>query len=119
MKNLVSIIIPVFNREKVLKETLDSVLNQSYPYWECIVVDDGSMDSTTDIMNTYASRDERFSFYSRLDTIKPKGVSACRNIGIEKAKGDFIIFLDSDDLLAPNCLDNRIKYDDFEFHAQR
>ena len=108
--SLVSIIIPVFNREKVLKETLDSVLNQSYFHWECIVVDDGSTDNTNEIMNTYASRDERFSFYSRLDTTKPKGVSACRNIGINNSKGDFIIFLDSDDLLDKNCLENRLEY---------
>lgn len=103
---LVSIIIPTFNRETLLSETLDSVLNQTYQYWECIVVDDGSSDNTKKIVNKYLVSDKRFIFAERQR--KPKGANTCRNIGIEKAKGNYVIFLDSDDLLRNFCLSSRI-----------
>lgn len=110
MSNLVSIIIPVFNREKVLQETLDSVLNQTHQNWECIIIDDGSIDDTISIIENNSKKDPRFSLYLRNKTTKPKGVSSCRNIGIEKAKGNFVIFLDSDDLLHKDCLKSRLNF---------
>lgn len=94
MTDLVSIIIPVFNREKLISETLDSVVKQTYSNWECIIVDDGSIDNTVSIIKSYIKDDKRFSLHSRLNTEKIKGVSSCRNIGIIKAKGDLIVLFE-------------------------
>ncbi len=104
----VSIIIPSYNRSELIQETLDSVYSQSYQNWECTVVDDGSTDGTQEIITRYVMKDERFCFFQR--NREPKGAPTCRNIGIEKSAGDYIIFLDSDDLLADNCLENRIEF---------
>ncbi len=109
MQALVSIIIPCFNREDLLPATLDSVLNQTYANWECIIVDDHSTDTTPEIGIEYASRDGRFIFLKRPKE-KPKGAASCRNIGLEHAKGDYIQFLDSDDLLHPEKLEKQLKH---------
>jgi len=108
MDPLVSIIIPSYNREYLIGETLDSVLIQTYTNWECIVVDDGSNDNTEEIINSYSEKDKRFKFYLR-PTIRKKGASVCRNYGLEKSKGELIQFLDSDDLLAKNKLEEQVK----------
>jgi glycosyltransferase involved in cell wall biosynthesis len=104
---LVSIIIPSFNREKLIGETLDSVLAQTYPKWECIIVDDGSTDDTIVVIQEYCKKDKRFRFHKRHR--QPKGAPTCRNIGLAKAEGKYIIFLDSDDLLDLHCLQQRIE----------
>ena len=106
---LVSIIIPTFNRAHIIAETLKSVVVQTYTDWECIIVDDGSTDNTKVVLNEYLSNDLRFKFLSRPEN-RLKGPSACRNIGIENAKGEYIIFLDSDDLLERNCIHDRVLY---------
>jgi len=95
---LVSIIIPTFNREKLIKETLESVLLQSYSKWECIIVDDGSTDNTVSIIKEFTKNDDRFSVY----TLEHRGVSYARNHALSKKSGEFIQFLDSDDLLHEN-----------------
>lgn len=100
---LVSIIIPVYNRALLLKETLDSVLEQNYIHWECIIIDDGSTDQTQKIIEEYCKKDQRFKFYRRPEDRK-KGASACRNYGFEKSLGDLIQYLDSDDLMCENKL---------------
>ncbi len=105
---LVTVVIPVYNSEKYLEETLHSVLGQSYSHWECILVDDGSTDQSPQIAGLFTDKDTRFKFLKRKR--EPKGVSACRNIGIEASGGDYIIFLDSDDLLHKENLANRVKY---------
>lgn len=109
MTPLVSIIIPTFNRADLISETLDSVLKQTYFNWECIIVDDGSTDNSSVVIQKYLNSDLRFFYLSR-PNYKKKGPSSCRNIGIEKATGDYIIFLDSDDLLVTTCLENRINF---------
>ena len=103
----VSIIIPTFNSSKHIKATLDSVLSQTYTNWECILVDDGSIDLTETISINYQEKDQRFQLYKRPEDL-PKGPSSARNYGVTKAKGDFLIFLDADDLLATTCLENRV-----------
>ena len=108
-KQLVTIIIPTYNRANLIGDTLNSVQAQSYQNWECIIVDDGSKDKTKNVVASFIADDKRFSLYSRPDTRK-KGPSACRNIGIEKALGEFVVFLDSDDLLSISCLENRVSY---------
>ncbi|QDO93686.1 glycosyltransferase family 2 protein [Formosa sediminum] len=103
---LISIIIPLFNREELIKDTLNSLLNQTYNRWECVIVDDGSTDLSFDVVKNFCHKDSRIRLLKR-DRL-PKGAPTCRNIALEKSKGDYIIFLDSDDLLAANCLENRI-----------
>jgi glycosyltransferase involved in cell wall biosynthesis len=107
MKPIVSIIIPFYNRENIISETLDSVLNQTFNDWECILIDDGSTDNTINVIKKYVGEDKRFSSYLR-PRLRVKGPSSCRNIGLENAQGNFIIFLDSDDLLAHFCLEERV-----------
>ncbi|WP_421875615.1 glycosyltransferase family 2 protein [Marinoscillum sp.] len=104
----VSIIVPTYNRERLIVETLQSVLDQTYQDWECIVIDDGSEDKTVSLIEEFIKQDFRFKSYER-DT-EPKGAPTCRNIGIEKSQGRYIVFLDSDDLLGAECLKNRVQY---------
>lgn len=104
MKNdLVSIIIPTYNRAHLIGETLDSVIAQSYQNWECIIIDDNSTDNTEQVVSLYLKKDIRFQFY-----IKPKhltkGPSSSRNFGFKKSKGEYVNWLDSDDLLHPKKL---------------
>ncbi|MBR9915486.1 MAG: glycosyltransferase family 2 protein [Algicola sp.] len=103
---LISIIIPVYNREAYISETLESVLNQTYTAWECLVVDDGSTDKTVKIVEGYASRYANVTLYHR-PIARPKGGNAARNYGFENSKGDYVIFLDSDDQLMAEALANR------------
>jgi len=104
---LVSIIIPVFNRVKLISETLDSVLNQTYTNWECIVVDDGSTDGTGELLNGYCAKDNRFQYHHRPKD-RPKGANACRNYGFEVSKGDYIQWFDSDDLMHKDKLIDKL-----------
>ena len=104
---LVSIIIPTYNRIDLIGETLDSVLAQTYENWECIVVDDGSTDGTETLLNRYVERDSNFQYFHRPND-RPKGANACRNYGLEKSRGEFIVFFDSDDIMSPSCLKGRV-----------
>ncbi len=106
MNLLVSIIIPNFNKEKYISETLDSIVLQSYSNWEVIVVDDSSIDNSLRIINKYCKEDKRFRLIER--KIEPKGGSICRNIGLNNANGDLIIFLDSDDIFVSTTLEARV-----------
>ena len=103
---MISIVIPAFNREEYIAETLESVLSQTYQNWECIVVDDGSTDDTETVIKKYIDSDPRFHFYKRPTTML-KGANSCRNFGFSKSKGEFIKFLDSDDLLEKDCLEKQ------------
>ncbi|MBP1841349.1 glycosyltransferase family 2 protein [Formosa algae] len=108
-KKLVSIIIPTYNRAHLINETLDSVLSQTYQNWECIVVDDGSTDNTSNVMQTYISIDSRFKYHHRpIDRLS--GGNAARNYGFELSKGECLIFLDSDDIIINTILEHRMKY---------
>ena len=115
MENLVSIIIPTFNRASIISETLDSVLDQTYQAWECIVVDDRSNDATPELVQAYSQKDERIKFYSRPEA-KVKGASSCRNYGLELSKGIYIQFLDSDDILSKEKIENQVRLLDSDNH---
>ncbi len=106
-KPLISIIIPTYNRAHLIGETLDSVLAQTYSNWECIVVDDGSTDDTAVVVNRYKVNDTRFKFYNRPDN-RPSGGNAARNFGFEKAKGIYVQWFDSDDIMCPDYLSARL-----------
>lgn len=107
---LISIIIPTYNRAHIIGETLDSIIEQTYTNWECIVVDDGSTDNTNEVLADYCKNDVRFQYYKRPQS-KKKGPCSCRNFGFEKSKGTFINFLDSDDFYKPITLEKIISYD--------
>ena len=100
---LVSIIIPTYNRAHLIGETLDSVLAQTYPNWECIVVDDGSIDDTENLVLAYVAEDVRIQYHKR-PNYKIKGAPSCRNFGVEISKGSYIMWLDDDDLIGENKL---------------
>ncbi len=97
----VSIIVPVYNVEKYLVECLDSLLGQTMQNFEIICIDDGSTDRSADILRRYASQDRRITVLTQENA----GVSAARNAGIKRAQGDYLYFMDSDDVLSKNALE--------------
>lgn len=100
MEPTVSIIIPVYNAEKTLKRCVDSIIRQTYSDWELLLVDDGSRDTSSRMCDEYALKDTRIkSFHQR-----NQGVSAARNLGLDQARGKWILFVDSDDYLLDNTL---------------
>src|SRR5438874_1529861 len=96
-----SVLIPAYNRAHYLAECLDSVLAQTLPDWECIIVDDGSTDGTPELAADYMRRDARFRYHRQENA----GVSAARNTGIRLAAGEWVAFLDSDDYYFPTALE--------------
>jgi glycosyltransferase involved in cell wall biosynthesis len=108
MNPLVSIIIPTYNRAHLVRETLDSVQIQTYENWECIIVDDGSIDETLKMIKKYELKNKKFKIYSR-PASKNKGANSCRNYGVEQSNGEYLIFLDSDDILKNDCVQGRIE----------
>lgn len=101
MKSKIAIIIPAYNREKVIARTLDSVLAQKFEDWECFVVDDHSTDSTWSVLEEYASK------YPKIHILKnerAKGACGARNTGISKSESELIQFFDSDDEMYPDLL---------------
>lgn len=103
----VSIITPTFNRAHTIADTLQSLERQSYSSWECIVVDDDSNDETAELVRGYEQADARIQYVAR--SRSPKGACSCRNVGVEMATGEFVMFLDSDDVLGAHCLAQRIQ----------
>lgn len=104
---LLSIIIPVFNHPKELAIMLDSILASTFQNWELLAIDDGSEQETYTLLEQYVKRDERIHFIKR--NKYPKGAQTCRNMGIERAQGKYLIFFDSDDHITPYCLQQRIE----------
>lgn len=100
-KPLVSVIIPVYNTEKYLSDAIESVLSQSYTHIEVILVNDGSTDSSEDVIIKYQKLDSRILYKS----IPNSGSSAARLIGLSMANGEYVQFLDSDDLLIPDAIE--------------
>ena len=99
-KDIISVIVPVFNDEKRIARCIESVINQSYGDFELIIIDDGSQDSSSLIANSYAQDDKRIKIIKSTN----KGPSIARNIGIKNSIGEFIFFLDSDDYLENDAL---------------
>lgn len=102
---IVSVIVPCYNQAEYLDDALQSVLDQTFPNWECIIVDDDSPDHTKVVAQHWLQNDERFS-YLKQDN---KGLSGARNFGISRAKGTFILPLDADDKISSDYLELAVK----------
>lgn len=100
-KELISVIVPCYNQAQYLDECLQSVFDQTYQNWECIIVNDGSSDHTEEVALHWVEKDTRFSYVKK----ENGGAGSARNFGIEKSKGDWIQFLDGDDILLPKKLE--------------
>lgn len=105
---LVSIIIPTYNRSDLLLQTLESVKDQTYKNWECIIVDDGSTDDTSELVLDYCKNDSRFNYYRRPED-RIKGANTCRNLGFELSKGAYINWFDDDDIMLPQFLSSKVE----------
>lgn len=102
MSPIVTIIIPIYNKDKYIENTLNSIIAQTFRDYECILIDDGSTDKSGEICDSISNKDSRF----KVIHINNGGVSHARNIGIERAQGEYITFIDSDDLVHPEYLNN-------------
>ena len=100
-KALISIIVPIYNVEKYLRQCLDSIQDQSYQNFECLLINDGSPDNSADICKEYVSKDPRFRYIEK----ENGGVSSARNLGLEHSKGEYITFIDSDDWVDSDYLE--------------
>jgi teichuronic acid biosynthesis glycosyltransferase TuaG len=105
MNELISIITPVYNSEKYIADTINSVLAQTYTNWEMLIADDCSSDNSAEIIKKYT--DSRIKYF-RLET--NSGAAIARNKALEKAKGNYIAFLDSDDTWKPEKLEKQLKF---------
>lgn len=103
----VSIVTPVYNAEKLISETIESVLNQTYSDFEMLIVDDCSTDNSKEIIKKYSNIDKRIKYYSLQ---KNSGAAVARNKGIELSRGRYICFLDSDDLWTKTKLEEQLNF---------
>ena len=97
----ISLIIPIYNVEQFLQHTLESVQSQTWKDFEALCINDGSLDGSADIIKKFAQQDERFKFIDKQNS----GVSAARNLGLQMAAGEYVMFLDGDDFLHPQAME--------------
>lgn len=107
MKDLVSIIMPNFNSEKFISDTIHSVITQTYENWELLIVDDCSSDNSLNIIKDFAELDSRIKYYVNESNC---GAAYARNLALANAKGKWIAFLDSDDLWLPQKLEKQVSF---------
>jgi len=105
MNELVSLVVPSYNRAHLLRDAIESTIRQTYPHWEMIIVDDKSTDDTAAVAQSYAAKDPRVKYYLNPE----KGVSSARNFGIKTAQGQYIAFLDDDDISLPHRFESQLK----------
>lgn len=103
MAPTVSIIMATYNRAHLIEETLHSIFCQSYPHWECLIIDDGSTDDTDTVLQPYLEKEPRIKYYQRQENHQ-NGLPGCRNYGLELATGTYVIFFDDDDIVHPDNL---------------
>lgn len=106
MNHLISVIVPVYNAEKYISKCIDSILSQTFKDFELILINDGSTDNSDLICGKYASIDNRVKVFHKQNG----GAGSARNLGVQKAVGDWIMFVDADDWIEPECLDICSKY---------
>ncbi len=104
---LVSVIMPCYNMERFISDTIQSVQGQTYPHWELLIVDDTSTDKTAEIVKSYQDKDGRIHFF-----VKPKhtGIADTRNQALDMAKGLFLAFIDADDIWHPEKLERQLQF---------
>ncbi|MEO5998775.1 MAG: glycosyltransferase family A protein, partial [Chitinophagaceae bacterium] len=102
---IVSVVVTCYNQAKFIKESINSILKQTYSNWECIIVDDGSVDNTGMIVNDYLS-DIRIKYIYQQNS----GVSAARNAGIAQSSGEYVQFLDGDDILEERKFELQVSF---------
>lgn len=102
---LISIVVPIYNSEQTIKMCLDSLHGQTYSLFEVILVNDGSVDRSEELCQFFIKRDDRFSYFYK----ENGGLSDARNYGLRYAKGDYLMFLDSDDAFSKYCLESMVK----------
>lgn len=109
MEELISIIVPVYNAEKFIAETMDCVLAQTYPHWELLLVEDGSSDSTVEVIERYIAekREKRIRLIRQPANL---GAAKARNRGMQEAAGRYIAYLDADDLWTPEKLERELAF---------
>lgn len=113
MEKLISVIVPCYNQAQYLDECLQSVLDQTYTKWECIIVNDGSPDNTEEVAKKWIEKDERFTYVKKNNG----GLSSARNFGIQQAGGEWILPLDADDYISERYLElasNHFKEEDIK-----
>lgn len=113
MNSLVSIVVPTYNCEKYIENCIESIVIQSYKNIEVIIIDDGSIDNTYEIIKKYITKDKRIKYFTQENS----GPSVARNKGIEKSNGEYLIFVDSDDIIEKIYVEkllNRIKSNSFD-----
>lgn len=108
MSSTVSIIMATYNRANFILETLQSIQNQTFTDFECLIIDDGGTDNTSEVILPILEQDSRFKYLKRPQSYK-KGLPGCRNYGIDLANDEFIIFFDDDDIVHPQNLELCIK----------
>ncbi|MEE3325193.1 MAG: glycosyltransferase family A protein, partial [Methanosphaera sp.] len=102
---MVSVIMPVLNGEKTIKDSIVSIINQTYTEWELIIVDNGSTDKTEDICSVFVNDNPKISYIHCLE----KGVVSARFKGVQSAKGEYVAFIDADDRMCNNMLKKMIE----------
>ena len=108
---MISVIIPIYNTEKYLCQCIESVLNQSYPKFELLLINDGSKDRSGEICDEYAKKDNRIKVFHK----ENGGVSSARNLGLDNANGDYICFIDADDYVGKRYLEIHLPDNDEDF----
>ena len=104
-REMVSVIMPAYNSEKYVSEAIESVCNQSYQNWELLIVNDGSTDHTPQIIDKYSDKDPRIKVFHR----KNEGVSMARNVGLNQSRGNYVTFIDSDDVYHAERLERMVE----------
>lgn len=107
MLPLVSIIVPTYNRASIIPETIQSIINQTYVNWECIIVDDNSDDNTKIVIDRYIDKYTNIKYYKLPDN-RLSGGNAARNFGFEKCSGEYVTWLDSDDIIISSKIESQI-----------
>lgn len=106
---MISVVIPLYNKEQSILHTLYSVMCQTYTDWECVIVNDGSTDNSAKVVKAEIEKDCNKKYSIRLVNKENGGVSSARNMGVQEAKGEYIAFLDGDDLWTPTYLEELVK----------